>query len=189
MWPLDIPTRSLSDPRWIPYPQAGQVPAYRLRCRAMSTLCALLTVVAVVQASAHDKPYWKGIVDAKFEVPAGETAPRLAGELVRDLGSPDPEMRDDLAITILTAWIYDRKLLSADDLRPLSRTLQEQLRPGIATAGSDAVLGRSFSALALSIVAARENATPFMTQGEYAGLLASALAYFRDERHTRGYDA
>ncbi len=155
----------------------------------MITLCALAAAAVFVQAPVHDKPFWQTIARAKFEVPAGETAAKLAGELITYLGSPDPELRDDLAATILTSWIYDKKLLNPDDLRPLMLTLRQNLRRNIETPDTDATLLRSFSALTLSIVAARENVTPFMTATEYSVLLESALAYFHDERDTRGYDA
>jgi hypothetical protein len=93
-----------------------------------------------------------------------------------------------LAFEILTSWIHDKKLLAPDDLRTLQRVLQAQLRHGIATPNTDDTLLRSFSALTLSIVAARDNATPYLTAAEYNGLLDAALAYFQDERDTRGYD-
>ena len=155
----------------------------------MITLCALAAVAVLVQGRVHDKPFWQTIVQAKFEVPAGETAAKLAGELVTYLGSPDPELRDDLATTIMTSWIYDTKLLNADDLGPLMLTLRQNLRSNIEIADTDTTLLRSFSALTLSIVAARENVAPFMTASEYSELLDSALAYLHDERDTRGYDA
>lgn len=155
----------------------------------MITLCALAAAALLVQPPVHDKAFWQAIVHAKFEVPAGQTAATLAGELVGYLGSPDPEVRDDLAETILTSWIYEKKLLNPDDLRGLTLTLRQNLRRDIDTVNTDATLGRSFSALTLSIVAARENAAPFMSAAEYSELLDSALTYFHDERDTRGYDA
>ena len=155
----------------------------------MPMLCALAAAVVLAAGPAHDKPFWQAVVKGKFEVPAGETAAGLSRELLTQLGSPDPELRDELAATILTSWIYDRKLLTPEDLRPLVVTLRQNLRRGIETPGTDATLLRSFSALTLSIVAARENVTPFMTAGEYLELLDSALAYFHDERDTRGFDA
>lgn len=155
----------------------------------MFTLFALVTAAVVLQAPVHDKPFWRAIVTAKFDVPAGETAPTLAAELAADLGSPDPELRDDLAATILTSWIYEKKLLTPDDLRLLMATLRQNLRHNIETPDTDATLLRSFSALTLSIVAARENVTPFMTPSEYSELLGATLTYLHDERDTRGYDA
>jgi hypothetical protein len=137
----------------------------------------------------HDKAYWRAIVEAKFEVPSGTTAQALAPELVASLGSTDPEMRDDLAFSILTAWTYRQKRLTPDDLRPIITTLETNLRKDIGSTGTDAVLLRSFSALTLSVIAARDNEAPFLSAGEFDRLLDAALAYLRDERDTRGFDA
>ena len=152
-------------------------------------VCILsLILLLSPQPGPHGKAFWQEVAKAKFEVPAGESAPRLAPELVELLSSPDPELRDDLGFTILASWIYDKKLLGPDELRPMLRTLQGNLRYGIATPGNDDVFRRSFAALTLSVVAARENVTPFMTDEEYASLLDAALAYLRDEQDTRGFD-
>ena len=50
------------------------------------------------------------------------------------------------------------------------------------------MLLRSFSALTLSMIAARDNESPFLSTEDSARLLQSALDYFRDERDTRGFD-
>src|SRR5262249_46542229 len=117
-----------------------------------------------------------------------ESAANLARELTTNLGSPDPELRDDLSFSILTSWIYQKKLLSPADLRPMVATLEGNLVRGIGETDGDGVLLRSFSALTLSVIAARENETPFLSQGEYGQLVDAALTYFHDERDLRGYD-
>ncbi len=155
----------------------------------MRIICALLLTSLLPTNAGHDKAFWRGIVGAKFDVPAGENAAALAPELVGSLGSPDPELRDDLAFSILSSWIYDKKLLGPADLRPLAGALEGNLRRDIETPGTDTVLLRSFSALTLSIVAARDNVTPFLEPAEFTRLLDAALTYFRDERDLRGYDA
>ena len=75
------------------------------------------------------------------------------------------------------------------DLRPMILMLEANLRKGIGAIGTDGVLLRSFSALTLSVVAARDSEAPFLSAEEYATLLDAALAYFHDERDTRGFDA
>jgi hypothetical protein len=152
-------------------------------------VAAACLVLSLAPAQGHDKAYWRAIVEAKFEVPSGSTVQALAPELVASLGSPDPEMRDDLAFSILTAWTYRQKRLSPDDLRPMITMLQAQLRKDIGSTGTDAVLLRSFSALTLSVIAARDNDAPFLSAAEFDSLLDAALAYLRDERDTRGFDA
>jgi hypothetical protein len=155
-------------------------------------VCASLAVFALGQPrgaqAVHDKTYWRHIVDAKFEPPAGATAAGLTGELLDQLGAPDPELRDDLTFSILTAWIYQKKLLGADELRAAIARLEANLRVGIGETGTDRILLRSFSALTLSVIAARENETPFLSRDEYQRLLDAAIAYLHDERDTRGFD-
>jgi hypothetical protein len=150
---------------------------------------ALTPSAGAQSASTHDKAYWRRVVDARFDVPAGESPAALAAELVGALGDPDPEMRDDLAFTVLTSWIYEKKLLGPDDLRPLIMTLEGQLTRNIGTIDTDDVLRRSFSAVTLSVIAARDNATPFLSEAEFRTLLDAAVRYFHDERDTRGFDA
>ena len=137
---------------------------------------------------AHDKAYWRAIAAARFEVPAGETPQRLAPELVASLGSADPELRDDLAFSTLSSWIYRKRLLGPGDLRPMIQTLTGNLRKGVGETDSDGVLLRSFSALTLSAIAALDNEAPFLSDDEYARLLDAALAYLQDERDMRGFD-
>lgn len=158
-----------------------------------TAICSVLIAAALAlppgQPSAtHSKEFWQGIAERKFAVPHGEATPALADELVGLLGSTDPVLRDELAVSILTSWIYRQKLLGPDELRRITRTLQDNLRAGIGAAPEDGVLRRSFSALTLSIVAARENEAPFLSEGEYRALLDAAIAYLRDETDLRGYD-
>jgi hypothetical protein len=46
-------------------------------------------------------------------------------------------------LSILTAWICQQKLLGPDDLRPMVRTLEGNLRKGIGETGTDASCDRS----------------------------------------------
>jgi Protein of unknown function (DUF2785) len=149
----------------------------------------VLSLVLAPAQTAHPKAFWQAIAKNAFTPPAGTTAAELAPELVANLGSPDPELRDELAETILTSWIYRKKLLGPGELRPMIATLRGNLGKGIGEIGNDGVLLRSFSALTLSVIAARDNDEPFLTAAEHADLLRCALDYFRDERDLRGFDA
>ena len=149
---------------------------------------ALVGVASSQPARPHSKVFWRGIAEKKFEPPQGENVALLAGELVDDLASPDPELRDDLAYSILASWIYQKKLLTPADLQPMVTRLEGNLVRGIGESGSDSVLLRSFSALMLSVIAARENESPFLSADEYRRLLDAGLTYFHDERDLRGFD-
>src|SRR5215470_9675135 len=123
-------------------------------------LCALLAVAAGAQQQEHAREFWRGIAKHHYEVPTGESATLLAAELSAMLASPDPELRDDLAYSILTHWIY-RGNLGADDLHKLADEWIANLKDGLGESGTNSVLKRSFSALCLSSIAERDLKAPF----------------------------
>ncbi len=116
-------------------------------------------------AAVHDTAFWRAIIQRDYAPPAGVAAGQLSDELSALLGSPDPEQRDGIAYTILTVWIYRQRSL-----------------------GPDAVLRRSFSALMLSVVIARDDADPFLEAREFRRIFEEALEYLRKEQDVRGYD-
>jgi Protein of unknown function (DUF2785) len=136
----------------------------------------------------HDKAFWREIVRNKYAVPQGEGAFPLAKELSGALASPDPELRDDLAYSILAAWIADRKNFSGDQLRSFAEDWTANLRAGIGENGQDSVFRRSFSALCLASLAERDLETPFLEPHGYRRLLERTLDYLVRERDLRGFD-
>jgi hypothetical protein len=150
-------------------------------------LLLLSIMLAAVAASAHDRQFWERIAQQQYAVPAGESASALAHELSGFLASPDSELRDDLAYSILTHWIRAGKL-SNEDLISLSDEWRANLKKNIGESGNDAVLERSFSALCLSEMAARDVKSPFLGTERYHALLSDALTYLTQERDLRGYE-
>ena len=148
--------------------------------------CFVLNAVAIGQS--HDRQFWKDIARHDYAVPDGGSAAVLAHEVSELLASPDPELRDDLAYSILTAWIRAGKLSNAD-LIYLSDAWRLNLKKNIGEAGNNSVLQRSFSALCLSEIAARDVKSPFLGPERYHDLLSDALTYLKEERDVRGYDA
>lgn len=142
---------------------------------------------AAVTSSPHDRQYFRDIASHSFAVPAGASAFALAQELTPWLASPDPELRDTLAYTILDVWIRHGQL-SDRELLTLLPSLQHNLTSSIGDSGADSVFKRSFSALTLASFAERDLRQPFLSPVQYRELLAAALAYLRDERDTRGFD-
>jgi len=141
------------------------------------------------QSTSHDRAFWRSIAANKYAVPEHESADALAHELTALLASPDSELRDDLAYSILTRWIYSRsKILSTPALLSLTDEWRANLKSGIGESGTETVLKRSFSALMLSSMARREAKVPFMGAERYHQLVAEAAAYLQAERDLRGYD-
>jgi hypothetical protein len=151
--------------------------------------CLAVQQAAETPAAARSRAEWAALRDAKFAVPAGRTAFELLNEMNRLLGSSDPFLRDNVAYEAAARWIYTDAALTADEQRRILGMWTANLGAGLGEASGDAAFKRSFSALSLSVMAARENAAPFLTQEEFDRFLGDMLDYFARERDTRGFDA
>jgi hypothetical protein len=137
--------------------------------------------------AAHDREFWRAIAKNKFAPPAGQPMTPLLLELSGQLGSADPELRDDLAYTIIDQWVRHQEV-PATDLNALADAWRENLRFKIGETGTDSVFTRSFSALCLASLARREQQAPFLGPERYQALLAEGLTYLKEERDLRGFD-
>jgi len=158
------------------------------RCFIPAFLWVAIAIASPAWAG-HDAVFWRSIVANKYAVPKGESAELLSGELSQLLGSPDPELRDDLAYSILARWIARPGFLSTARLNALTDEWRANLGRSAAPGELHPVLRRSFSALCLASMARREVQDPFMGADRYHALLRDALAYLRDETDLRGWDA
>jgi hypothetical protein len=152
-------------------------------------LAHLLLVSVAAAAPQHDLAFWHAIQKAHYAVPDHESADALAHELSALLASPDPELRDDLAYSILATWVHRGNILSTPALLSLTDEWRVNLKNGIGEAGTGTVLERSFSALCLSEIAKREAKSPFLGAERFHSLVAEATNYLTAERDLRGYDA
>ena len=100
----------------------------RTRSRAVLAALCFIGVVGVPatrgqgatsEQKGHDREYWKQIAKNHYAIPAGQEAFPLAKELSVYLGLPDPELRDDLAYSMLAVWITRQKKFSPDELLTL----------------------------------------------------------------------
>jgi len=137
---------------------------------------------------AHGKEFWKKIAANRYEVLEGGKAFALAKELRGYLKSSDPELRDDLAYSILATWVLEKNAFSVEELLALEAEWRGNLKAGIGENGTDSVFGRSFSALCLAAIAERELKSQFLGEERYRKLLEAALEYLRDEKDLRGFD-
>jgi hypothetical protein len=139
-------------------------------------------------AEKRGKPFWRDV--ARYcDVPPWATPGGLVNEAITLLGSTDPEWRDDIGYGVLAACVAGSQRLTPPERRALFEPLAQNLRRGIGDTGGDSVLLRSFSALALSVLAAAEQKQPVLDDAGYRKLLDDALAYLHDERDLRGFDA
>jgi len=164
----------------------------------MPVLCALGLLITAgpvcaqgtsAQGGVRNKAYWQGVITNEFKPPAGVPLLILLGELNTMLGSPDPELRDDIAYSVLATWIYRQRIVPVGERMRLLRSWQDNLKAGIGEQGDEGVVLRSFSALALGVLAILDTEAPFLDRDAFSTLLASSLAYLKAEQDVRGFDA
>lgn len=138
-----------------------------------------------------DRALWEAIIDADAEVPPGRTAAELLPSLLDLLGSDDPWLRDEVGYGILARWVVQDHLLERDDLRYAVERLVPDLRLGLdGDPGVDpdhAVVRRSYSALALALLAYRDVEEHFLDRAGVHALLDAGKDYLLDEPDRRGY--
>lgn len=157
-------------------------------------LWLLALFVSVPAASAQtpavtDPAFWRAVAANEFKVPTGQSLPAMLDALTGLLGSPDPVLRDDVAYSTLANWIYRQRVVPVEERRRLLGVWQANLRSGIGETGTQTVLRRSFSALALGTLAILDNEVPYLERGEFSTLLQSTVTYLREEKDVRGFDA
>jgi len=108
----------------------------------------------------------------------------LAIALLDCLASPDPELRDGIAIDAISTWARGRALTPAT-LQTIRTTLVPRLAPG---AADEAGYSKPFAALALAEVARADRVQPYLSDVERGELVNAATAYLASVRDYRGFD-
>ena len=123
-----------------------------------------------------DKAFWQAVLENDCAVPEGHSIASLTAELLAELGSIDPVLRDDIALSILAAWIDREGAYTHDELRAIGQQMAQNLTLGIGEQDSDSVFLRSFSALVLDYVIDYDNAHPFLEPSRGAADTGSRAA-------------
>ncbi len=139
-----------------------------------------------------DRALWESIVEADAEVPPGHTAAELLPALLDLLGEDDPYLRDEVGYGVLARWVVQDHILDRSELRYAVERLKPDLRQGLdgsdSSVDSDGMaVRRSYSALALAILAYRDVEEHFLSPDEVHGLLEEAIEYLLDEPDRRGF--
>jgi hypothetical protein len=161
---------------------------------AASRLAATLAVAAIAGAGnaaggtpTHDQAFWTGLRAQQFHVPAGEPVLPLALEATRLLGATDPAIRDSIGYEALATWIYEERRLDGGELGRLRAVLVANARDGLGEPAGDGLFLRSFSTLALALIAADDLRNPSLDQSGFDELLELGLDALARERDLRGW--
>jgi hypothetical protein len=163
-----------------------------MRRFARGLVVALVLLHHAVPSAAQtsrSRDEWIALAKSGFALPEGTSAITVLQEMSPLLASTDPVLRDDVAFSAAERWIVRDGRLSPDDLRRLLNMWTANLSDGLDAPGDDRVFKRSFSALCLSLIAARDLTAPFLEPAEVASFFDRTLDYFDRERDLRGFDA
>lgn len=137
------------------------------------------------EALPRGAAFWRGLKDSKFAVPAGVTRAEVLRDAVALTDAADPSLRDDVGYGLVVQWVYrDANALTPAELETFTSALMQRMqrRPS-------SVLGRSFSALSLSLVAAAEVKSARLSDATFAALVEAACVELESEDDLRGHDA
>lgn len=141
------------------------------------------------ESLADDKQLLRSIVNHNYSIPKNIDSFDFAQALLRNLGSTDEELRDDLSYMILARGILEKGKLTKDQLEQLLTQVlsEEHLFYHIGEAGNDTVFMRSFSNLIIAAILYTDASKPIITK-EYIQQVKQALTrYAQEEKDWRGY--
>jgi hypothetical protein len=124
-------------------------------------------------------PYWAGVIDNGFAVPADRSRAALVGELCDLLADPVPEVRDDTAYPVLTQWIIRGEL--DDQLAGLGDRFAATLR-------HPEVQARTFAAMGLAWVVLRDARTGLLPDAHVPAWRNEFARWWLSEPDLRGWD-
>ncbi|WP_232696845.1 DUF2785 domain-containing protein [Brevibacillus daliensis] len=128
------------------------------------------------------------IVRNDYQAP--EHAYDIAQEMLnrQNIGSVDPELRDDYIYSILAKWFL-HGVFNPDEMRQMGRLMldEDHLFYQIGESDTDSVFTRSFSMLILTLVLSVHRERPFLSHHEIHSMKEKVFDYLRREKDLRGY--
>lgn len=128
------------------------------------------------------------IKNNNYEIASDINYYELTGEMLKYIGSPDPELRDELIYSILSNWII-KEVFTSEQLREiLNITLDElHLFYKIGEIESDSVFTRSFSVLLIPPILITHRKNNILSKSEVLNIFNKIILYLREEKDLRGY--
>lgn len=127
---------------------------------------------------------WRAVVEAGCSVPLGRPLGDLTAELVEMLGDPDPELRDELALSVLMTWIerghYDDLLISLGD------SVARGLVVGLGDDGEPTVFRRTFAASVVAGCIDRDAVAHLIPRDVFLRWSDLGIGWYLAERDLRG---
>lgn len=134
-----------------------------------------------------DKADWHKIIADDYKLADDQPLEDFTAELLGYLASPDSELRDTIAYSILARWIIKHDYYTDIELINMIEKLMPRMQTSIGSRDDDTVFGRSYAALVLSLIAYHHNTDNFLSDEITRSLLDQARNYLLTERDLRAY--
>lgn len=130
------------------------------------------------------------IKDNDYNLNEGEMASDYLDLMLKYIGDPDPELRDDLIYLTFAYWIQEKKFFNNEDLCDLLNVLisENYLFYNIGSEKDDSILRRSFSVLSINPILCAHLDNPFLDTDMILKIKNSLIRYLKEEKDLRGYD-
>jgi hypothetical protein len=127
---------------------------------------------------------WRAVVEAGYVVPDDQPLGSLTAELVEMLGDDDPELRDEIALSVLATWIerghYDDLLITLGD------SVARGLAVGLGEDGTRTVFRRTFAALVVAACIDRDTVAHLVPRDVFLRWSDLGIGWYLAERDLRG---
>ncbi|MDF2557797.1 MAG: hypothetical protein K0R71_1625 [Bacillales bacterium] len=122
-----------------------------------------------------------------YKLAENENAYEISLEMLNQIGSTDPVLRDELIFETFWRWI-EWDIFNSDELKQLFGICLDDrhLYFGLSKSGDDSVFTRSFSSLVLTCILAKDNENPFLSFTDVYFAKEKFFEYLSQERDLRG---
>lgn len=154
-----------------------------MRPYLLAVTVSLLSLAAPAAEPPRGRQFWLDLKESKFRLPKDVTRGEVLHDALALLDDEDPVLRDEVGYGLALQWLYRDQALTADEQKTFAAALLKRLEDK-----KRGVLGRSFAALSLSMVAAAELKTPKLDGELWARLVLAGCTELEQETDLRGHD-
>ncbi len=129
--------------------------------------------------------------ECEWKIPDETNKYELALDMLKNIDSTDPVLRDELILELLWIMIIEGYLTDDETREILKLTLSEEhLFNGIGAIGDDSVFNRAFTILVIGCILYRHNNTgsKLLKREELIHVYKEVIRYTMEEKDVRGYD-
>lgn len=127
--------------------------------------------------------------DNKFDPQKVEDINVLMEAMLANIGSTDPELRDDLIYSAFANWIYRYRALSSQQLQYILSVVtdEEHMFFNMSEKEGDAVFTRAFSVLLLPLILLIHRDKAYLSEDQVREVKQKLLRFMQNEQDRRGF--